>query len=195
MLPFFREACQQDCGHEHGQLRFDMIHAYCEAERVMRACGRFLNPEQARELSAHMTTALTLNNVLATRCVDQFLYKLIPKHHAAQHLCCRLDLSRGATNPRATQCYQDEDFVGRCKHIYASAHGATAAHKSLLRYLVLQGVRWSRRLRVLRGLEAPQAADGARAQRAVAEAPAAAGAPGAAASSAEPGPAKRPRRS
>jgi hypothetical protein len=109
MLGFFQEACAQDSGSAHGRIRLRMIEAYVAAERVMRAHGRFLTPAQATELSGHMTTALTLNNVMATRCEGQYLYKLLPKHHAAQHLCS------GTTNPRATQCYQDEDFVGRCK--------------------------------------------------------------------------------
>ena len=77
------------------------------------------------------------------------LYHITPKAHMVSHLS--YDFS-GQANPRKTQCYSDEDMVGKMKRIMSRCHGATAAAMGLLRYVILVGTRWYHLLAQLRGL-------------------------------------------
>ena len=57
----------------------------------------------------------------------------------------------GGMNPRTVQCYADEDMVGRVKRIAVACHGGSRGpERTLARYVILQGVRWSNRLASLR---------------------------------------------
>ena len=71
-----------------------------------------------------------------------------PQMHMVTHMA--YDMAQEA-NPGRVQCYADEDMVGRFKRLVHACHAATASQKSLLRYLVLVGIRWWSRLSELRG--------------------------------------------
>ena len=89
--------------------------------------------------------------MLADECLRTrtLRYKLVPKHHMATHLA--FDAAPQA-NPRHVQCYCDEDMVGKMKRLTAKCHGLSAGRMNVMRYVILVGVRWWRRQRVLREL-------------------------------------------
>ena len=44
----------------------------------------------------------------------------------------------------------DEDQVGRMKRLYQGCHANTAPLQSIWRYIVVQGLRWTEEIRLLR---------------------------------------------
>jgi hypothetical protein len=184
MLPWVRKMCTRATSTAHGQMRLLMFDNFVAAEQICKTSGRYLSEPASAALAQHVELALQCNNWLASQTVDGFRWKLLPKHHALVHMV----MDSAGTNPRATSCYLDEDFIGKCKNIYKAAHGATASRTGLLRYTMLAGIRWHRRLRTLRGLAPAAAAAGsAAAGSGGGSAPAAAAAAAAAGSAAASG--------
>lgn len=132
---------------EHGQIRAAMYREFVAADLVMRLAGKFITGDQRASLVDHFESAFTAYNALSERCRirRQKLYKQIPKGHALMHLAFDFP-----TNPRRTACMQDEDMVGRAKRLYNGCHGKSAPKRSLQRYLIFIGLRWTKELRRLR---------------------------------------------
>ena len=125
----------------------------------MRRAGKFLKPDERAALMNHFENALLSYNALAVGSVEagKKLYPLIPKHHAMVHIAFDFSL-----NPRRTSCYQDEDMVGRCKRLYNGCYGGhTAPKRSLQRYIIMIGLRWTAAIRRLRLARARRLRDGA----------------------------------
>lgn len=151
MVPWIHEVCSRKTATLHDRIRLRLFDEFLAAEEIMKKEGRYLSPAAAAALAEHVERGLLCYNWLAVQTADKFLWKIIPKHHALVHLA----FDPHGMNPRATSCYLDEDFIGKCKKIYKAAHGATAGRTGLLRYIILAGVRWHRRLQEMRGLRRP----------------------------------------
>ena len=121
-----------------------MLAAWVEAEQAMRGEGRHLSPEAEARLVRAAERALVLHNALAAESLRLRSYRwlLRPKNHSLTHMF----YDCGGVNPRASSCYQDEDMVGRVKRMYKACDGRSAPTRTMQRYMILQGVRWSQRL-------------------------------------------------
>lgn len=128
-----------------GAMRAAMFQSFVEADVIMRRSERLMTVEERRELADSMTRALTAYSALSTVFSEQLLYHAVPKLHMAEHMTRDFPM-----NPRASSCYQDEDMVGRCKNIYSSTHGLTAALRSLQRYCLIVSLRWQHEINNLR---------------------------------------------
>ena len=146
MVYWVAEVCAQHADGDHGRLRATMFAKFVEADLVMRRAGRHLSPAERERLASSMEGALVCNNALAAEAAaaGKRLWKLLPKHHAATHMCYD-----SVANPRTVQCYADEDCVGRAKKIYNACHGQTAPKTALMRYSILVGIRWWQELQQL----------------------------------------------
>ncbi len=90
---------------------------------------RFLSRAQALEAEAHCTRALRAL-VHLTKLQPHGPWRMAPKAHALWHIGAHTAMG----NPRVTHCYQEEDFMGRCKRLYQACHGASAPHRAVQRY-------------------------------------------------------------
>jgi hypothetical protein len=138
------EVCTRFVDDKHGKVRALLFKSHVRVDVLLRRAGRVLDPAEREQLASAVEAALLCNNWLAQATLQARLWKLVPKHHAVQHL------GDAVTNPRSTQCYADEDLVGRCKRIYNRCHGSSAALRGLQRYSILLCVRWWEQLRELR---------------------------------------------
>ena len=116
---------------------------------LMRGAGKFLSTDQRQALTRHFESALLAYNWLASSAAREGanLYPEKPKLHALLHIAMDFGM-----NPRRVVCMLDEDMVGRAKRIYNACHPTSAPQRSLMRYLIIIGLRWTvalRRLRVL----------------------------------------------
>jgi hypothetical protein len=89
--------------------------------RSMPGRPRFLSPERQRMLADAVEVACVTHNWLAAESLQlgTNLWKLVPKLHAATHL----GYDNRGVNPRAVQCYLDEDMQpasGRAHPIIAT---------------------------------------------------------------------------
>ena len=134
----------------HNLVKFDLICRDRNKEKDPPCAGRFLSEEEHGAVADSMERALDCYNFLAKEASEngECLWKLQPQMHMVTHMA--YDMAKEA-NPRRVQCFADEDMVDRFKRLVHACHAATASQKSLLRYLVLVGLRWWCRLRVLRG--------------------------------------------
>ena len=148
MLYWLDIVCSRHTTTAHDATRASMVKSFVNADRTCRRAGRFLTPAQHSTLCTHIETALVNYNALASESLNEgsYLYKCIPKMHAATHV---YDVR---TNPRRTHCYADEDMVGKLKKIYNACHGASAPMRALQRYCILVGMRWWIALHEIRGL-------------------------------------------
>ena len=124
----------------------------------MRGAGKFLTRDERSALIDRTEKALLAYNALAVESYDAdvALYEVKPKHHALLHLAIDFGL-----NPRRTSCYLDEDMVGRAKRIYVGCHGLSAPKRSLQRYIIIIGLRWTAAIRKLRLAQARRDSIGA----------------------------------
>ena len=149
MTYWLADVCSRHTTTSHDATGACMIASFVEADRTLRGAGRFLTTAQHHRFCDAMESALVCYNALAVESYADgtFLWKCIPKHHAATHSY------DSRTNPRWTHCYPDEDMVGRLKLIFNSCHGSTAPARSLQKYCILVGLRWWVALHSIRGLE------------------------------------------
>ena len=114
---------------------------------LMRGAGKFLSTDERQALTRHFESALLAYNWLASWADREghYLYPERPKLHALLHIA--MDFSM---NPRRVTCMLDEDMVGRSKRIYNACHPTSAPQRSLMRYLIIVGLRWTAVLRRLR---------------------------------------------
>ena len=138
MTYWMAEVCSRplNVANAHGQLRAAMMESFVAFDKHCRRFGRHLAPDQHELLSSTLERALTAYNALAVEAAAcepaKRLWKCIPKMHAATHYY------DNAINPRAVQCYQDEDMVRRLTMIYNKVHGGKKApQRSLWRYKVI----------------------------------------------------------
>ena len=115
MVYWIEHVCSQNISNEHDRLRAAMFKAFADADRVCRRAGRHFTPQEHLEFNANLEAALVSYNALAVEALNQkrvkHVWKLLPKHHAATHY---YDIP---INPRRVACNQDEDMVGRGKHL------------------------------------------------------------------------------
>ena len=132
---------------DRGCTRAVMWREFAAGDVVMRGAGKFLDRDQRAALINHFENALLAYNALAVESAsnNEKLYLIIPKHHALVHIAIDFGL-----NPRRTQCYLDEDMVGRCKRLYNSCNAASASLRVLQRYFIMVGLRWANEIRRLR---------------------------------------------
>ena len=71
-------------------------------------------------------------------------WKIRPKHHFLDHTFREVALG---FNPRAFQCFLDEDMMGRCARLAGMCHRALVAQRCMLRYFILLSHRWHLRTR------------------------------------------------
>ena len=128
-------------------MRAAMMRELVYADEIMRSAGKFLTLDQREKLIGHFESALTAYNWLSSWAEreDLALYPVQPKCHALLHI--GLDFGM---NPRQAICMLDEDMVGRCKRLYNGCHGSSAPKRSLKRYLIIVGLRWTAALRTHR---------------------------------------------
>ena len=133
---------------DRGIMRAAMYRSWVAADIVMRGAGKFLQPEERRQLKEHFENALLCYHALSSESQSkgEHLYRWTPKHHALVHIY--MDLFH--FNPRKQHCYQDEDMVGRMKRVYNGCHQNTAPLRSLQRYLLMVGLRWTSEIVALR---------------------------------------------
>ena len=131
-----------------GALRAAMYRAFVAADVVMRGAGKFFNREQKAECVNQFEDALHCYHALSKlRHTDgKKLYRWLPKHHALVHIF----MDYGFINPRKVSCMQDEDMVGRAKRLYNGSHPAWAPLRTIQRYLIMVGLRWTSEIRRLR---------------------------------------------
>jgi hypothetical protein len=67
-------------------------------------------------------------------------WRLQPKLHTVAEMILRLESSR--LNPRFTQCFMDEDFVGRVARLSRMCHPRAVGLRTLQRYLAQLTARW-----------------------------------------------------
>ena len=146
---YLLEACLRPLAMrtEAGCMRGAMMREFVAADLVMRKAGKFLDLNQRNQLIDHFENALLAYNWLSTWAERNFLklYPMKPKIHALQHIAMDFGL-----NPRRTTCMLDEDMVGRAKRIYNGCHSDSAPYRSLQRYLIIVGLRWTAALRRVR---------------------------------------------
>ena len=70
----------------------------------------------------------------------EFEWKIRPKHHYFCHLLEQVESS--SANPRFTQCFIDEDFVGRMAKLAKACKPQTASLRVLQRWLLMVASRW-----------------------------------------------------
>ena len=131
-----------------GVMRAAMYRGFVSADEVMRKAGKFFRPEEKEEVGKHFEQALLCYHALSEESHRQgrYLYRWTPKNHALVHIY--LDFFN--INPRKTHCYQDEDMVGRMKRTYNGCHQNTAPLRSLQRYLIMVGLRWTAEILAIR---------------------------------------------
>jgi len=116
----------------------------------MRGAGKFLQPEERRQLKEHFENALLCYHALSSESLHkvprEHLYRWTPKNHALVHIY--MDFFH--FNPRKQHCYQDEDMVGRMKKVYNGCHQNSAPLRSMQRYLLMVGLRWTSEIVALR---------------------------------------------
>jgi hypothetical protein len=147
---FLEEVCcrARAVATERGCTRAVMWREFAAGDRVMRRAGKFLKADEREALMNHFENALISYNALAVEsaAAGVKLYPVVPKHHAMVHIAFDFSL-----NPRRTSCYLDEDMVGRCKRLYNGCYGGhTAPKRSLQRYIIMIGLRWTAAIRRLR---------------------------------------------
>ena len=130
----------------HGQLRLAMVKSFYEMEVIFTQHNRFMPPAAVEALSDAVESGLLCYNALAIEAValGRLLYVVKPKFHMLTHMC--YDQAKEA-NPRTVSCYGDEDMLGKIKRLMSRAHGLTAGKRSVLRYVIMKGVRMWRWLR------------------------------------------------
>lgn len=113
----------------------------------MRQAGKFLTTAQRQGLTQHFEGALLAYSWLSSWAAGAGfnLYPEKPKMHALLHIAMDFGV-----NPRRTVCMLDEDMVGRAKRIYDACHGGSAPKRSLQRYMIIIGLRWTAALRRFR---------------------------------------------
>jgi hypothetical protein len=146
MVYWMARKCKDLKRNPRDLIRAGMFCHFVQADVVCRRSGRHFTPEQRDRFAHHCERALVANHSLAHDALDEKLYKLLPKHHAATHVAFDSDL-----NPRRVQCYPDEDMIGRMKKIFSSCHGSTAHFRALERYAIMTCCRWWCELAKIRG--------------------------------------------
>lgn len=68
------------------------------------------------------------------------LWKTRPKDHVFDEVLIRMGVSK--VNPRFSQCFLDEDFIGKVCKLVRSTHALTAPLRTLQRYLALISCMW-----------------------------------------------------
>jgi hypothetical protein len=129
---------------DRGIMRAALWHTLCNADRVWRKAGKWPTVEESSAAKTAMLDALAAYAALHDPVKK--LYQRLPKGHAMMHIA----MGDFGVNPRRTQCYKDEDQVGRCKRLYQGCHANSAPNRSLVRYIVVQGLRWTQEIRMLR---------------------------------------------
>eukprot|EP00959_Pyramimonas_sp_CCMP1952_P470957 9497599-Pyramimonas_sp.AAC.1 len=116
---------------DHGELRLALLHSAVTFENVYRDNERIIPAADLIRAQEATEDFLACLNALATEAVihDKWTWHITPKAHMVLHMA--LDFAPQA-NPRKTQCYSDEDMVGRMKRIISRCHGMTAAAMGLL---------------------------------------------------------------
>ena len=150
MIYWMTDVCGRFVGNRHDKLRAGMLHHFVRADIVCRRAGRQFTDEDWCCASKHFESAMKCYNALAAEAVTQNIknWKLVPKFHALVHIANDYN----NTYPRRTQCYLDEDMVGKMKRIFVKCHANTAHYRSLQRYCILVGLRFWLALHVLRGI-------------------------------------------
>ena len=144
MLPWVAKLCvDRRAVSPH---RATVLEELYKMDCVWRDAGRFLSQGQAEAAAKHCEKAL---EALAALCAahPNGPWHVVPKAHSLTHMA----YDNALCNPRASHCYQDEDFVGRMKRIYSRCHGVTAPMRATQRYAIHTALRLSARLQLLLG--------------------------------------------
>ncbi len=146
MLPWVAKLCEEQ--RAASPRRADLMTELLAMDRVWTQAPRFMSLAQVDAAALHCERAVTALAALVAEQPAEGPWHLIPKVHALTHLA--YDGAMG--NPRASHCYQDEDFVGRAKRIYVRCHGRTAPLRAAQRYAMHAALRLTARLELLRGV-------------------------------------------
>jgi hypothetical protein len=141
---WIKDICRTRAHGATGRMMAAMMTYFVEADKISRRADRIFTNDEHSRYARCMENALLLNNALAVSANGrrEKLFKLLPKHHALTHIAYDT-----LVNPRRTQCYQDEDMVGRGKRIYCACHGTSAPRNAVRRYAILICLRWWQELR------------------------------------------------
>lgn len=107
------------------------------AVAVFDHAGMWLSPEEMRAAAAHGQVFMECYMALAR---DAFanracLFKVRPKLHVLHHVFLSLEGGVTRANPRFTQNFTDEDFIGQIATLTRVTHQRTVAARTLERYL------------------------------------------------------------
>ena len=105
MTYWVSEVVDLEVSNDMHKIRAAMVKEWVNADKVCRRAGRFLSSAEHERLCTHTENYLLCFNALPDDSLERktFLFKVIPKFHAASHV---YDIR---VNPRATHCYADED--------------------------------------------------------------------------------------
>ena len=104
----------------------------------MYSCGHFFSDSELAEFSTAMLGVGKYLMVLRGLSLNEgtLMWQVLPKAHYMQHL----ELQGRVMNPRYTQNYCEESFVGRFTSIWKATavgkYSRTIQHVVLIRYLV-----------------------------------------------------------
>ncbi len=130
MAPWVAELAEGRAGcSEAATLRATCLRGLVDMDAVYMGAGRFLTAHESAVAEGHAWAALEALAKLVELHPDG-PWAFQPKAHALLHLA----RDSAMANPRASHCYQDEDFVGRMKKVYTSCHGRTAPRGAIQRY-------------------------------------------------------------
>ena len=144
MLPWVASVAQGRSGtSEVATLRATCLTELAALDQLYDRQPRFLSAAQEAQAQEHCAKAL---KALLELCCKQPTgpWRLVPKAHALHHIAMHSAMG----NPRVAHCYQDEDFIGVVKQLYAACHGRTAPLRSLQRYCMGQSIQLTAREQV-----------------------------------------------
>ena len=122
------------------RLALTACRSFCVFFDRIERCGRYLSPNEGREIKGAIRTFLTAYESLARLNVAKGIqrFKLIPKMHILMHL--GEDCAHFLYNCRYHHCYRDEDMVGVMKRLAEAVHkGPLMEFRILTRYLLRLG--------------------------------------------------------
>ncbi len=141
MVYWVRDVCLKCInGDAHNTLRAALFDSFARTDALLRGFGRHMQVHEQELVAALYENGLLAHNALAAQSFREGtqLWKIMPKRHALTHVA----YDNKGVNPRAVHCYLDEDMVGRMKRLYQRCHGATAAQRSMERYVLSLVLRW-----------------------------------------------------
>ena len=117
--------------------------SFAEFQRIWDQALDWLTESEANEQYAagmlYIRTYLHLAQIAHDK--GEFYFKIRPKLHYTEHLFEEVLVTR--ENPVCHHTFQDEDFMGKVKRIARVTHRKTMCKRSLQRYLIKLGVRYS----------------------------------------------------